>query len=88
MRATIFNAVVNCITAFSNPINSISTGCCRTLCARQQRPADKIRWMLGAKRLTTSGSSRLSLWQTAFASGLAADPRVVIKVFLVFKVSD
>jgi hypothetical protein len=37
--------------------------------------------MLGAKRLTTSGSSSLGLRQTAFASGLAPDPRGVIKVF-------
>jgi hypothetical protein len=59
--------------------------CCgqffRRILRLQQRRADKIRWMLGAKRLTTSGSSSLGLRQTAFASGLAPDPRGVIKVF-------
>jgi hypothetical protein len=40
----------------------------------RQRAADFIRRLLGAKRLTTSGFSRLGLRQTPFASSLAPDP--------------
>jgi hypothetical protein len=43
--------------------------------SRHAIAADIIHWSQGAKRLTTSGFSRQSRRQTAFASGLAPDPQ-------------